>query len=433
MFEIITIAGRPNVGKSTLFNRIISKKRAIVHPIAGTTRDYIESYARWGEKEFLIVDTGGWQPHTKDRIHIETNAMLERMLKRSSAVIFLTDAKDGLTPVDEEFARYLRQLNKNVYLAVNKVDSAKKDLIVNEFLKLGFENIVGISALSGRNVDLLLDEVCRKIKGGELRQKEDSIKFIILGRPNSGKSTLLNKLICYERTIVDEKAGTTRESIDITFNYNSKKYTAIDTPGITRKKKYTDFLEYLSALSVNKFINRADLAILLIDATTGITKADESLAGLIKDASIGCLVAINKWDLIKDRERYFKSLTEEFNKRFDFLSWAKFITISAKTGIRVSKIFENINSIYESYNFRFNEIKVLEVLTKAVYYQPLVVRGKKFSVESIKKVSTAPPTIDLIVSDPTILNFSYRRYLLNSLRRVFPLEGTPINLHYYKR
>ncbi len=432
MSDIITIAGRPNVGKSTLFNRFINSRRALVNEMPGTTVDYIEAPFEWNNKSFLIVDTGGWSSKPADEIHEKMNEILTGLIKKSSTVIFVVDAKDGVVPEDTELARKLRTLNNEVILAVNKVDSSNRELNISEFHKLGFEKIIGVSAAAGRNIDALLDEASKKVETKK-SNAADSIKIIILGRPNAGKSTLLNNLSSMERTIVDAKPGTTRESIDVVFEHHGRRYQIIDTPGITRRRKFASFLDYLSYLSLNKFIARADAAIMLIDAREGITKADEALAGLIKDSAIACLVAINKWDLISDKENVFKKLRAEFVRKFSFLSWAGFITISAREGIRTKNVLDAINTIYDAYSFMPEKKQVLEVLDRAVWSHPLIKKGVKFAVTDIARISNRPLTVEIVANAPEILNFSYERYLKNALRENFMLEGAPIILKFSKR
>lgn len=429
MVDTVTIVGLPNVGKSTLFNRFVSRKRALVHDTPGTTVDYIEAAVEWDGKRFIVVDTGGWLPNPSDKIHLMTNRIIERLVAKSAVVLLVMDAKAGVTHDDEAFAKLLRRLNKNIYLVVNKVDSVERESSVGEFYKLGFENVFDVSALSGRNINAVLDSVAGKVvSAGE--KSPAPVKIIILGRPNAGKSTLLNRLISEERNIVDERPGTTRESIDVDFTRGGRKYRFIDTPGITRKRKYENYLEYLSYLSMNKFASQADVAILLIDAAVGITKADESLAGIVKESDLACLVAINKWDTIGNREEKFKEIKKEFIRRFSFLSWAEFITISALKGLRTTEIFEKINSVYDSYIYVLNENDIMEILRNAMAKKSLVKKGKKLVLKGIRKISSSPPTVDLLVSNPEILDISYRRYLINSIREAFPLKGSPLKLFF---
>ncbi len=431
MLDIVSIVGRPNVGKSTLFNRLISHRRALVNETPGTTIDYIESDAEWNGKRFTLIDTGGWLPKATDNIHIKMNKILRYLVEKSSVIIFVVDAKSGITPADEELGEYLRKFGKNVIVAVNKVDSQKRESHSAEFFKFGFEKLFGVSALGGRNIDFLLDALVEKIKKKHKTATEET-KIIILGRPNAGKSTLLNKLISQERTIVDENPGTTRESVNVNFKCGVRNYLITDTPGITRKRKYDSFLDYLSYLSMSKSVKYADAAVLLIDAVFGITKADESLAGLIKESGIGCLVAMNKWDLVEEKGKKFEELKEQFVRRFNFLNWAEFTTISAKSGLRMNSVFEKLGSVCYAYNYALDEKKLMEVLHRAFSEKSLVKKGRKFLLKGIKKILTRPPGVEILVSNPEILDFSHERYLINEIRANFPLRGTPLKLYFQR-
>jgi len=474
----IIIVGRPNVGKSSLHNRITSQRRALVSDYPGTTIDYIESEITINGKKFLIIDTGGWTPQNSTSHYEKSSAcnlpaeirdkmrltveklLLEGARKKNIAIVFLVDAKEGLNPVDIEFSKYLRknELDKYVLLTVNKTDTDKRELTaMSEFYKLGYgEEILCVSAQNGRNVNELIEKAAELILSHNTKknisenhitqQQEEQIpRVMILGRPNAGKSTLINYLAGYERCIVNEKPGTTRESINTVITTpDGRKIEILDTPGIPRGRNFKNStsapLTYLSFVSVKKNLSPCDIAILLIDSTEGITKADESLAGMIYEEGIGTIVSFNKWDAIPStvKENYFKKLLSEFKSRFNFLSYARFTLISSLTGWGITnKLLPAIFSTYESYNLRPDEKKISPIIKNAFLSKPLISpNGKRLIFNKILSTSSRPPALKIAVNEPSMVHFSYKRYLLNTIRENFPEfadgTGTPFFISFTK-
>lgn len=432
MLERVVIAGRPNVGKSALFNRIISSRRALVCDISGTTVDYIESEVEWEGKRFILADTGGWMPTPPDPVHKKMRDISSRLSSSASAVIFVVDSKTGLTSGDEAFGAYLRKFDRKVIVAANKSDTDERANAASEFWRLGLGEPIPVSAVTGRNVDTLLDAAARLISADEnlapARPEKSVPKIIILGRPNAGKSTLLNRLAGMERTVTDPRPGTTRESVDIIIERNGRRLLFADTPGIARKRKFEETLEYLSYVSMNKFVEKSDVAVLLVDALEGITKADEALAGLVAESSKACVVAFNKWDAASGREELFKRLADEFIRKYNFLAYARFTSISGATGMRVDSLVEEILAAYEAYNFVLDARALDEILRDAILRQPALRGAKKLSVRKIISVSSAPPTVVMLLNDPSLVNFSYKRFLANRIRDKYPLKGSPLRL-----
>jgi len=493
----IIIVGRPNVGKSSLFNRIISSRRALVSDYPGTTIDYIESETTINGVKFTVVDTGGWTPHdtkrgrgvcgsltgvtgslvgknlpsVRDRMRQFVEKLLSDCHRRKSAVIFVVDAKEGLNPLDMEFANYLRKKNltDDIIIAANKSDTDKRELAATEFYKLGFGEPIAVSAQNGRNVNELLEkaaahilgEVTPSLKNDNLNTPLDDDKkeyaeatsipkVMILGRPNAGKSTLFNRLAGYERSIVDATPGTTRESINaIAALPDGKILEIIDSPGITRARKFknqgegkeTAPLSYLSFVSATRYITRADVAVLLIDATEGITKADESLAGMISENNLGAVVAFNKWDSVPDgkRENLFRQLSEDFRHRFNFLSHARFTVISALTGSGVARnLLPAIFSVYKSYCIKPDPQKISAIIKDAILSKPLITPSgtRRLAFSKIISTSSRPPSVKIAVNEPSLIHFSYKRYLLNSVREKYTDlaadSGAPLVLNFVK-
>lgn len=429
MLERVVIAGRPNVGKSALFNRITSTRRALVSDVSGTTIDYIETQVDWEGKRFILADTGGWEPSPPDIVHKKMRDIADRLAASAAAVIFVVDAKTGITPDDEAFAARLRKLGRKVLLTVNKADTSERADTASEFWRLGLGEPIPVSAATGRNIDGLLDAAAGFLAPCEISESSARVpKVIILGRPNAGKSTLLNRLAGMERSVTDPRPGTTRESVDIALDIDGRRIIFTDTPGIARKRKFSGVLDYLSFVSMNKFVEKSDVAVLLADALEGITKADEALAGLVAESHKACVVVFNKWDAADNREDLFKRLTSEFESKYTFLAYARFTSISAVTGMRVPNLIAEILAAYEAYNCVLDKRAVEDIIKEAMRKRPALREGEKLSYKGIESVTASPPTVVISVNNPATANFSYRRYLANRIREVYPLKGAPLRI-----
>ncbi len=431
---IVAIIGRPNVGKSTLFNRITRSKKAIVDDIPGVTRDRIYAYTEWRNKKFLLVDTAGIisdDPHSsKKTIEGEIQEQVKFAIEEASAIIFLTDVKTGLSPQDKEILNNLRKINKPFFLAVNKVDGPKQELMLSEFYELGIEEIHPISAIHGRGVNNLLDRIVDILPTRiSSETKTDGIRIAVVGRPNVGKSTLINKFVGSPRVIVSETPGTTRDSVDVELSIGNKKYILVDTAGIRRKGRVKEKLEKISVIKALESIERSDLALLLIDATEGPTDQDLHIGGYIQKRHRGCIIAVNKWDLVQKDLSYTKFLMDDIKRRFQFLSFAPIIRISAVTGKNVNKILPIVNDIFAQYTTRVSTGVLNRTFQKIITkHHPPQRGGRELKFYYITQPSVKPPTFVIFCNRPEDIHFSYERYLTNQIRKAFNLDRSPIRL-----
>ncbi|MCX5781454.1 MAG: ribosome biogenesis GTPase Der [Elusimicrobia bacterium] len=430
MLENVVIIGRPNVGKSTIFNRIIGRRKAIVHHAPGTTRDRNENHVEWKDKEFILTDTGGWALH--DEVFSESvKKQMEIALQKADLVLFVVDGKDGLHPLDQEINHILRRMNKKFLLVVNKIDNKKDELKAFDFFKLGLDDFTSISAQHGLNINTLLEKITKDLKAAQLPDvKTHQINIILVGKPNVGKSSLLNVLSKEERSIVHDKPGTTREAFETIIEKENSSYVIIDTPGLHRKRKFKDDLEYLSALSTHHAIEKADVAILITDAVQGIGETESKIAQLIVEKGKACLIAVNKWDLIEDKENTLKILKQQVEQNMKFLSWADILLISCKTGQRTEKIFEKAEEIYKEYSKRIPNEKLREIIRMAESEKPLSRKGQLLMIRNVEQLEVRPPIFMFSVNNPELMHFSYKRFLENKLRHHFGFFGSPIILKF---
>ena len=428
---VVAIIGRPNVGKSTLFNVLIGEKLAIIEDRPGVTRDRIYADAEWCGKTFQVIDTGGIEPESEDIILKQMRRQAELAMDMADVIVFITDVKAGITVQDEEVAAILRRTKKPVILVCNKCDNVgQPPADIYEFYNLGLGEPMPISAKAKLGMGELLDEICNHFPNDlENGEEEDRINVAIIGKPNVGKSSLVNYILGEERTIVSDIAGTTRDAIDTPFENRYGKYTFIDTAGIRKKSKVYDKIEKYSVIKAQSAVDRADVCVIMIDALEGVTEQDEKIAGYAHEKGKAMIIAINKWDLINKGETTVESYKRKMKEKFKFMSYAPVIFISTVTGQRIEKLFELINKVYKANTFRVSTSILNDVIIEALAVTPPnVEKGKRLKVYYVTQVKNKPPTFVAFVNDKELMHFSYMRYLENHIRKNFDLEGTPIVL-----
>jgi GTP-binding protein len=432
---VIAIVGRPNVGKSTLFNRIVRGKKAIVWNEPGVTRDRNYADVEWDENTFTLIDTGGFEPVSKDRIFIQMREQCELAIEEANAILFVMDGKEGLIPSDKEIADILRQQKKPVFYIVNKIDGPKDEEKVFEFYGLGVEPIHSISAEHRYGVDGLMDEVIKVLPGStEEKWDRDAAKVAVVGRPNVGKSSLINRLLGYKRVIVDEAPGTTRDAIDTLFERDGKRYVLIDTAGIRRKSRISLRLEKYSIVEALRTIDRSDVALLLLDSREGVTDQDARIGGFIHEKGKGCILVVNKWDLVEKDSQTMGQYETEVREDLKYLSYAPILFISALTGQRIKKVLDVIDHVAEQTKKRIFTSPLNKYFGDWIEkFPPGLYKNRRVKLNYITQVSTAPPTFVIYTNFPGGIHFSYERYLLNQMRETFGFEGVPIRLYFKKK
>ena len=432
---IVAIVGRPNVGKSTLFNKLIGDRLSIVKNEEGVTRDRLFRETEWSGKKFLLVDTGGLEPRSNDYIMQKVKDQAKVAIDEADSIIFLVDGKAGITAVDEDIASILRKQNKKVVVAVNKIDNYMKEKDnMFEFYSLGFEDVIAISAEHKVNLGDLLDAAVDKFPVNYEKQEEEGLAIAVLGRPNAGKSSFVNKILNKERNIVSDIAGTTRDSIDSSFRYNGDVYTIIDTAGIRKKSKVEDDIEYYSVLRAIKAIQRANVCVLMLDATELLTEQDKRIAGLIYEERKPIIIAINKWDLIEKDNKTVKEFTDLVKADLPFLDYAPIVTISALTGKRTINIIDQVKYIDEEYNKKISTGLLNQVLEELMAKNPVPTRkGRAVKINYGTQIGQAPPRFVFFANNPDLVHFSYKRYIENNLREYFGFEGCPIDIVFNKK
>ena len=436
MKPVIAIIGRPNVGKSTLFNRLSDRNKAIVIDEPGATRDRNYADCTWYDKTFTLIDTGGFEPVSTEKILVQMREQTELAMQEADILIFLMDGKDGLSPSDKEIAHILRKIDKPVFYAVNKIDGLKHENLAYEFYQLGIETLYPISAQHGGGIHELMDDVatCLSHTDETEHSEEDTIRISLIGKPNVGKSSLVNKILGYERTIVNPIPGTTRDAIDTPFEFNDKKYLLIDTAGIRRKSRITHVLEKYSIVQALKAIERCNIALLVIDADEGITEQDTKIAGLTVERGIACIIVVNKWDLIEKDNATVGNYVRDIKDKLKFMDYAPILFISAMTGQRVVKIFDIIETVQAQYIKRVPTADLNRIVREITESKPPPRhqnRPNPFSY--MTQASVAPPTFIFFVREPKAVHFSYRRFLVNRIRESCGFDHVPIRLIFRKK
>ena len=426
---VVAIVGRPNVGKSTLFNALAGEKIAIVKDTPGVTRDRIYAEVNWLDKEFTLIDTGGIEPDSRDVILSQMREQAQIAIDTADVILFMTDVKQGLVDSDSKVADMLRRSHKPVILVVNKVDNFNKMMPdVYEFYNLGIGDPIPVSAVSKLGIGDMLDEVIKHFpEDSDGDEEDDRPKIAIVGKPNVGKSSIVNKLVGKNRVIVSDIAGTTRDAIDTTIKYNNKEYVFIDTAGLRRKNKIKEEIERYSIIRTVAAVERADIVIIVIDAIEGVTEQDAKIAGIAHERGKGIIVAVNKWDAIEKNDKTIYEYTNKIKDTLSFMPYAEILFISALTGQRLNKIYELIDEIIDSQNMRVPTGVLNEILTEAVaMQQPPSDKGKRLRIYYITQVSVKPPTFVMFVNDKQLTHFSYTRYIENKIREAFGFRGTSI-------
>lgn len=425
---LVAIVGKPNVGKSTFFNRITGQRISIVKDTPGVTRDRLYADAEWCGAKFTLVDTGGLELKSSDEMWRHIKKQAEIAIDTADVIIFFTDVKSGIGSDDEEVALKLKKSGKPVVLAVNKLDNYKPDLLY-EYYNLALGEPFGISAEHGVGIGDLLDEVVSHFPTDAYGEDDNGLKIAVVGKPNAGKSSLCNKLLGTERTIVSSVAGTTRDAIDTPFEYNGKSYTLIDTAGIRKKKSVDEDIEYYSVLRALASIRRADVCVMMIDSTDGLTEQDTKILGYIHEQGKPSVVCMNKWDLIEKDTYTVNKFEDSLKEGLKFMDYFKSIYVSAKTGLRTEKILSLCDLVYENAHKRVSTGKLNDMIIDAVRMnEPPSYKGKRLKIFYASQVDVAPPVFVFFVNDVTLLHFSYKRYLENEIRRAFGFEGTPVRL-----
>ena len=430
---IVAIVGQPNVGKSTLFNRIINERVAIVEDRPGVTRDRNYARASWMGHQFSIIDTGGitWEDSTIDE---EIRAQAEIAIEEADVIVMLADASQGVTSLDERIAHLLYRADKPVLLAVNKADNPEQRTDIYDFYSLGLGDPIPVSGSHGTGIGDLLDEVVKNFPADAEKTEEGVISFSVIGRPNVGKSSIVNRLLGEERVIVANEEGTTRDAIDTPFVKDGTKFRVVDTAGIRRRGKVYEKTEKYSVMRAMSAMERSDVAILVLDASTGIREQDKHVAGYAHEAGLGMIIAVNKWDLPKKDSSSGKDFEAVIREEFSYLDYAPIVFVSAKTGKNIDQLPKMVKEVYENKNQRIQSSVLNDLLLEASRLVPApMVKGKRLRVYYMTQVKTNPPTFVVFCNDPELMHFSYQRFLINQLRENFDFTGTPIKIMPRKR
>ncbi len=433
---IVAIVGRPNVGKSTLFNALAGEMISIVKDTPGVTRDRIYAEVTWLNREFTMIDTGGIEPDSRDIILSQMREQAQIAIDTADVIIFLTDVRQGLQDADSKVADMLRRSGKPVVLVVNKVDSFDKFMAdVYEFYNLGIGDPIPISAASRLGIGDMLDEVTKHFPEGSGEEEEDDRpRIAIVGKPNVGKSSIVNKLLGKNRVIVSDIAGTTRDAIDTAIKYSGKEYVFIDTAGLRRKSKIKEELERFSIIRTVTAVERADVVLMVIDATEGVTEQDAKIAGIAHERGKGVIIVVNKWDAIEKNDKTMYEFEKQIRQTLAYMSYAEIMYVSAETGQRLPKLYEMIDMVMENQTLRVQTGVLNEIMTEAVaMQQPPSDKGKRLKLYYITQVSVKPPTFVIFVNDKELMHFSYTRYLENKIREAFGFRGTSLKFFIRER
>ena len=426
---LVAVVGRPNVGKSTFFNKIVGRRVSIVEDTPGVTRDRIIAEAEWASKHFMLIDTGGIEPSSAEVIPMQMRAQAEIAMEMADVIIFMVDAKDGLTTADREVADILRRKNKDVILVANKVDGRKLPDDFYDLYELGLGEPFAVSSANQTGLGDVLDEVLARIPWADYDKEddEDNVKIAIIGRPNVGKSSIVNALVGEERVIVSDIAGTTRDSIDTPFEKDGTKYTLIDTAGIRRRSKIYDDIEKFSVVRAVAAIERCDVALLVIDATRGVADQDKRIAGLAHEAGKGIIIVVNKWDLVSKETNTMRDMTNKIKGELVFMDYAPVIFTSAVKGTRLPQLIDMAKGVSESRAMRVSTGQLNALIQDAMMMQnPPTDKGKRLKIYYVSQIGVKPPLFSFQVNDRLLMHFSYSRYLENKIRAAYGFEGTSI-------
>ena len=427
---IVAIVGRPNVGKSTFFNYVIGQRKSIVEDEPGVTRDRIYGEANWCGKEFTLIDTGGIEPKSSDIIIVNMLEQVNIAISMADVIIFMTNIKDGLIETDKDIALMLKKAKKQIVLVCNKSDNFGEEPIeINEFYELGLGRPMAISSANAKGIGDVLEEVCKHLPENSEQENEEIIKVAVIGKPNVGKSSLINKILGENRVIVSDIAGTTRDAIDTYYENEHGKYNFIDTAGIRRHSKIKENIEKYSIMRTLLAIERADVCLMMIDAKEGVTEQDTKIAGEAHEAGKGIILVINKWDEIEKDNSTFNKYKQDVYNKLAYLTYAPIIFISAKTGQRIEKLYEMINNVNKMNSLRVSTGVLNKVIDEAIAItQPPTDKGRRLKILYVTQASTRPPTFIVFVNNKDLFHFSYERYLINHIRKEFGLEGTPVRV-----
>jgi GTP-binding protein len=437
MKPIVAIIGRPNVGKSTFFNRVTRTRDALVENFPGVTRDRIYGDAQWNDVEFTLVDTGGFT-EAVDEFNPQIKRQVEQAMQDADVIVVMLDGKAGISPFDSDIIHLLRSMTKPVLFAVNKIDGPEQEDRLYEFYRIGVEALHPLSAEHGYGMndflDCLVDALAKIITGQAPAEREESVKVAVVGRPNVGKSSLINKVLGEKRLLVSDVPGTTRDAVDSLYKAGDTLYRLIDTAGIRRKGKVQKKLEKFSVIKALKSLDRCDVAMIVLDAHAGVTEQDVNIAGYAYERGCGCIFLLNKWDLVEKDNRTVKRYQEQLRMDSKFLQFAPVLTISALTGQRIPKIFKMVDEVYSQYSTRINTGTLNKIFEAAILKnEPSLHRGRRLKFYYATQVSTKPPTFVCFVNYPDAVHFSYKRFLINQVRAETGLDSTPLRLIFRQR
>jgi GTPase len=430
MKPIIAIVGRPNVGKSTLFNRLVGRRKAMVDDMPGVTRDRNYAEVNRFDVPFILVDTGGFEPETSDKLLQQMREQSRFAMDEADLILFVMDSRDGLTPADTEVVEMLRRINKPVFHIINKVDGDRQETNIGDFYALGIDQIYTVSAEHNRGIGDLMDEVLAAIPADRVEEVEEDItRIAVVGRPNVGKSTLVNRLLGYERVVANPTAGTTRDAVDTRFTVNKKPYVLIDTAGIRRKGKTVEKVEKYSVMDALRSIERADVVLIVLNAEEGVTEQDSKIAGYAYEAGRGCIFVVNKWDTLTKDNASVPKFIEEIRRNFKYLPFAPILFVSATTGQRTGKIIAEVDLVMEQFCKRVSTSELNRIFTQAIEenHAPLD-QGKRVKFFYATQVGIKPPSFVIFTNRPEGIYFSYERYIMNRFREAFGFTGTPLKL-----
>ena len=434
MKPIVAIVGRPNVGKSTFFNRVTGTRDALVDDLPGVTRDRHYGDARWLDVDFTLVDTGGFPGDDEDDFAHKIRFQIIQAIDDADVIILMLDGKSGISPFDEDVVQILRSQKKPVFYAVNKIDGAEQEVKLYDFYSLGIEKLYPVSAEHRYGISDFLDDLTDFLPKTLPEEPGDLIRLAVVGKPNVGKSSLINRVLGEKRLLVSDTPGTTRDSIDSVCRVDGKSYLLIDTAGIRRKAKVSKKLEKFSIIKALRSLDRCDVALIVIDAHQGITEQDINVAGYAFERKCGCVFLLNKWDLVEKDTKTVKRFQDRLRMEAKFLSFAPILTISALTGLRILKIFSMVEEVYRQYTFRIGTGQLNKIFEQAIQKnEPALFRGRRLKFYYATQVSTGPPGFVCFVNYPDAVHFSYRRYLVNQIREKAGLDKTPIRIIFRKR